>query len=436
MAKDPQQGALVLPPTRDGRTPSGMKTAIAGAGNRITRTHELGERVFLFIEANVKKSGHEVTDDGVLYTEGLKVLDLFELADGPGKRLLSALRQSYRTESGEPPLTNGDETAGEGLDVALDASMVALTPAELADLRGDPSAAMDDARFDHVVLVFDNGARGLWPDDWAGTGQSRAPIGGTMRHPGSTKAGDVGQVVELLDAKSGETIDRWTPEREAERLLVLEGAAVADEERQEALAEYEALFAKDGAGEELTPAEAIRYGELRTRFEEEARADREVHDGIVAGRDESPDDPAEPDTVPDDAGDPNEPGAPFAGDPPDPEIEADAEDGTNGGTELAYLPGPDDFAFVDRSVADVTAAAKTLTDRTDVLRKMKAEEQGRGRGLKPRKGVLEGLEKRAGELFADHGSIDAPDLPDVPGGFEPPEGAEADDFGPGPDELG
>lgn len=391
---DPNQGALVLPPTRDGRTPSGMKTAIAGAGNRITRTHELGERVFLFIEGKVKKSGHEETDDGVLYVEGVKTVDLFELDEAPGKRLLSALRQAYRAEAGEDPLTLGDETLAEGIEVAVDAAGVAITPAELAALRDDPSSALDDERFDHVVLVFDDKSRGLWPDDWAGTGQSRAPIGGTMRRPGSTTKGDVAQVVELLDATTGETLDKWTPEREAERLLLLEQSLEADEDREAALEEFELLRSKADA-DELSPGETIRFVELRERFEGEARADRETMEelGLAGEPAEANEDLVQP-------GEPD-PDGPFEGDRPDDELEVDTE------PVVAY--GPDDCLFVDRDVADLKAELRDVTDRAAVLRYLACEEDGRGRGLKPRKGALEAIEKRAGELFvADDGG--APDL--------------------------
>lgn len=405
---DPNQGALVLPPTRDGRTPSGKKTALSGAGNRISRTHELGERVFLFVEAHVKKTGHEETEkDGVLYVEGLKAKDLFELDEGPGKRLLAALRQAYRSEAGEDPLTYGDETAGEGLEVALDAAGVAITPTELAALREDPSSALEDERFDHVVLVFADGSRGLWPDDWAGTGQSRAPIGGTMRRPGSRTPGDVDQVVELLDATTGETIDKWTAEREQERLLALEQSAEADEEREEALERFGILRDRMAEGP-LEEGEAAEYAELLERFEAEARADRETMEdlGIV-------EDPAEANEDLVAAGEPD-PDGPFEGDPPDEELEVELEP--------AYRP--EDCLFVDRDAADLKAELKGVTDRDAVLRYLACEEDGRGRKLKPRKGALEALEKRAGELYVadDEG---APELSDD---LEVPE--NADDFEP------
>lgn len=474
MAKtDPNQGALVLPATRDGRTPSGMKTSIGGAGNRITRVHELGERVVLVIEAKVKRSGHEETEkDGVLYAEVLKVSDLFELELEPGRRLLSALRQSYRTAAGEPPLTNGDETAGEGIEVALDAAMVAYTPAELAELRGDPSKALGDERLDHVVLVFDDGSRGLWPDDWAGTGQSRAPIGGTMRRPGSTKPGDVGQVVELLDATTGESLDLWTEEREEKRLLALEQEAELAESREADLEEFEALRALADA-DDLDEGSVARFEELRDRFEAEAAEDRVVHDELLEARERAELDALadklfrqgknltgaeslrydelrtkydpDPPGANDDLGDPDEAGAPFAapgnvaaakagspldelrnGDRPDEEVEVDVDDE---GDALAHLPAPEDFVFVDAKLEVLRPKVLGLVDRDHVLRLLKAEEQGRGRDLKPRKGVLELLNRRAGELFvADEPA--APSIDELESDFVPDENAVEDEFGP------
>ena len=407
MGKNPPE-QLTLPDTRDGRSPVGMKTKIGGAGSRISRPHELGQRVIVVLETKVRATGHEDTNDGPLWVETLKTVDLFELEEGAGARLLSALRQSARSATGQDPLPGTDETIAEGIAGIVDASGVVLTDADLAELRGDPSKALTDDRFAPVVLVFSTGERGLWPDDWEGLGQSRAPIGGTMRRPQSTKAGDVAQVVELVDHVTGETLDKWTAEREEARLLTLE--------------------------EELTDAEAV----------EEARADVAAAEELEAAR--TPVDQVDPPEADDPA--PVDEAGPF--DPPDEEVEfVEDADGfaspapvdpdllAAGDPEaIEHLPEPDDFAFVDRKLAELKPEVDALTDRARALRLLKAEEQGRGRGLQPRKGVLELLTKRAAALFSDLGTVEVPDVDaDDLAGFGVPEDAELDDFGPGPEEV-
>ena len=49
-------------PDYHGRKPVGMKTALAGAGTRVTRPHTIGDRIVLVIEARVKSASHEDTD--------------------------------------------------------------------------------------------------------------------------------------------------------------------------------------------------------------------------------------------------------------------------------------------------------------------------------------------------------------------------------------
>jgi len=57
-----------------------------------------------------------------------------------------------------------------------------------------------------------------------------------------------------------------------------------------------------------------------------------------------------------------------------------------------------------------------VTDRDQLRRLVKAEENGRGRSLKPRKGVLEMLERRIAELFSAHPAAEsAAEVPPLPG---------------------
>lgn len=431
---------LQLPTTKDGRTPAGMKTKIGGAGQRISRPHDLGDRVIVVLETRVKSTGHEQTNDGVLYVEALATQDLFELEAEPGGRLLSALRQAARAAAGEHPLPGTDETVAEGIQGVVDGSGVAITPEELARLKDDPAAALEEDRLTPVVVLFDDGSRGLWPDDWEGLGQSFRGLGSVMRRPGSTKKGDVATVVELLHAQTGESLGKWTDQEEHDRLLKLEKEAEAREAAEEAQgAEETGYFVVTADGE-------TREGLTRSQADDVAFE--------TNGTAYFPD------------GDPIEVDAPAAEgeagpfDPPDEEVEVaddglpaepEFHDGNDEDDELAarraakaaaveeetdHLPGPDHFLFVDRKGDEVKAALAQTTDRDFVLRCMKAEEQGRGRGLVPRKGVLADLEKRAAALYSSLDSVAAPEV-DAEGlaAFEPPEDAEVDAFEPADEDL-
>jgi len=127
-------------PDYHGRKPVGMKTALAGAGTRVTRPHTIGDRIVLVIEARVKSASHEDTDDGLVYSEKLKVLDLFELDPGQGSRLIATARSLYRT--GADAITGRRPIPDLGDTGYTDASGVVLTPAEVAELRGDPIRAI------------------------------------------------------------------------------------------------------------------------------------------------------------------------------------------------------------------------------------------------------------------------------------------------------
>lgn len=207
-------------PDYNGRTPVGMKSALTGAGTRIRRPYGIGDRVVLVVEAKVKKAGHEETDDGLVYVETLKVSDLFELDRDPGTRLLRFLRSNYRVAedkvAGREPLAdNGTDLGDEGW---TDANGVVLTPAELAERRGDPVAFLLSDDHTPAVVVYADGTRLLWPDEYP-QGVARPSIGDEL---------DDGVVVELLHHATGETIaelpadvDDWEGSPEDHRHLTV-----------------------------------------------------------------------------------------------------------------------------------------------------------------------------------------------------------------------
>lgn len=195
----PTLPALELPEYH-GRAPVGMKTAVSGAGNRVTRPHGIGDRVVLVIEAKVKKAGHEETDDGLVYAETLKVVDLFELDRDPGARLISTVRSAYRTAEDS---SKGRAAIPDLGDVGYtDANGIVLTPKEVAALRGDPVRVLVTEGLTPAVVVFDNGHRDLWPDDY--DRDEPRPFVGQVYHPGTDEALEV---VELLHHVTGERLE-------------------------------------------------------------------------------------------------------------------------------------------------------------------------------------------------------------------------------------
>lgn len=390
VAHQPSLPSLELPEYH-GRQPVGMKTSVNGAGNRISRPHSIGDRVVAVIELKVKTAGHEETDDGLVYAEKHKVVDFFEVQGDPGARLLSAVRNAYRTaddaKSGREPLPDLG-TAG-----VTDASGVALTPSELAELAGlDPVRAMLDDDATPVVVLYSDGARELWPDDFDG-GAPRPTAGEKFDAPGDGPA-DYVYVEKLLHAETGETVAEWTPEQEDARLLELEEQQAAEEARAES----------------STPDD-VDGTTIPQEVDEEAPLD----DWEIAGEEvDDLEDLEDGDTVEDF----DEGLEPMAS--PEPELPEDDDD--DQGADVVDFPGaaaklaaelaePDDtdYALVDRKVPEVVAGLAHIGDLNQARRLVEAEKRGRGRGLKPRSSLLDALHARVAELEAEQAMADGPD---------------------------
>lgn len=436
-------------PEYHGRRPAKMKTAVSGTGNKITTAHDLGATVIFVAEAKVRGVGHDEDGEDLVYVEKLTVRDLYEIQGAQGKRLLSTVRSAYRAATdGVKPIPYPP-----GSEVKTDASGVVITPADALGIDGDSIVrSLTDESLTPVVIVYSDGGRELWPDDFEPT-DPRPPIGSVVLDENDAET----VVMKILDAASGETVEEWTAEQENARLLALEHAAETDEERAAALAEFEALRARDD--DDLTDEDLARRDELLARFEAEARADREVADEIAGRRQEAHDaetpdpTPAEPGPDPAEAnegldGDPADAFPGYEGDPPDDELEIPADDVAAWEASARHpeivdpMPddvGPeepaeihvDDYAFVDRSVEDLRPLVAELDDRDEVLRYLAAEEAGRlrpgGKHLNPRSTVIVLLKRRAEELFV----ADAPAAPPLPSGdgFTPPENADAEQEG-------
>lgn len=206
VSTDPATGqtAIVFDlPEYHGRKPVGMRTSLSGTGNRITQAHGIGERFVIVAEVKCGFAGHKEVDGQLNYVESHSVVDMFEVLDGKAaSRLIATMRQAARAAADHgrrTPLEGapGTDEADMGAVGFTDASGVVLTPSELADLRGDPVAALigDTAQ---VVVVYDTSERALWPDDYPAD---------TIRPSVGDSTDERGTVVEVLDAVTAEPVD-------------------------------------------------------------------------------------------------------------------------------------------------------------------------------------------------------------------------------------
>jgi hypothetical protein len=213
-------------PEFEGQVPVGVVTSVSGTSQRIDRPIHMDETVLLLVEARVGSIAHKVVKDGLKRHQTLTAKDVYELEGTDGRDLLRAARNRYQladdASKGRVGLPLDDTLVPQQF---VDQGGVIMTPAEVREARGED---WDPA--DELTVVFADGTRAFWPDDWAGSGQSLAPAGGFMRLPNG-ELGETVQVVELLDPESGAAVATWSEEDEAERLEALEGQLAAEEAR-------------------------------------------------------------------------------------------------------------------------------------------------------------------------------------------------------------
>jgi len=227
----------------------------AHKSDRLTRLPERGERLVLLVEVLSGEMSLNRKDELVL---ALDVDEFYPLAEDRGHELLREVRTAYRLAEDaalgrvELPF---DET--EAPTAFLNADGVVMTASELAEARGEwglsqvaAGQLVEDARGldldpagDTVTVEFKNGTKGLWPDDWTGSGQSLACVGGFMRLPGSKESE---QVLRFRDV-DGVLLDEWQEADEAARLGQLE-VEVEARENAAAVAELEAGRGKGAKG--------------------------------------------------------------------------------------------------------------------------------------------------------------------------------------------
>lgn len=103
-------------PDHHGQVPVGVVTGITGTSSRLFRPLQTDEKVVLLVEAVVKEEGHRSVADGLHRIHKLQVVDLFELADEKGAKLLSAAKKDagklddlMRAREPLPGINDGDD---------------------------------------------------------------------------------------------------------------------------------------------------------------------------------------------------------------------------------------------------------------------------------------------------------------------------------------
>lgn len=332
-------------PEYHGQKPAGMRTSVSGTGNRLTRAHGIGDRAVLVLEVKCNEAGHKEIDDALFYVEKHKVADMFELDHAEGMRLLRHLRRTYATAAAEARGQSQLESP-DGEVLHADDSGVVLTPRELAERRGDIMTIIGAGEDDPVVVIYSDGSRLLWPDEYP----QHAPRPSIGDYAGGVAVEGGATVTELLHHETGEPVGM------AEALEYF-GADVSIEPTKD-------------TGVAVTISD-----DLRDEWEGQPGDHRPVDDGGYGD-------------VPDYAGAAT---ATETAPPPLP-----------GETELEQrLPTTADFEFVNRAVPLLRTKLAEVDDVDHLRRLLEAERQGRGEGHKARRGALDAIHTRLAERGAE-----------------------------------
>lgn len=461
IAVQPALPSLGLPEF-EGIIPVAVLTRLKGTGQRVHRAIHHGEKVILLVEAELADVQHPKTKEGVKRVQILAATDLYLLEGKASKRILSGAKEAYRladdARHGRKAFPIGAAAPVLGPEGWTDENGTVLSDEDVAERRGEiVERYASDRGLDPVVVVLSDGTRALWPDDWQGTGVGRPKAGDVVPHPND--GDEESRVVRVDDADTGEVLEEWTDADEDARLAALEEEA----RRREAAEDAEAFAAVTSA----------RLSDIPVRENECAVMDGEPQ-GVCSGcaqrlgephlkaclflREQI--DPPEADASPGSADDepfeefpvpacgrpactlaqpheherPDDPSDVDAGTgAPDGELELDDDDDDGGSepspeasTDAALKPLPPWETYDRDTIPTIKATLERLEDRTAVLAVASYEETH-----KNRKGVLEAVGKRAGELFA--ATAPRADLATDPDGFPVPEGVpetedEADDI--------
>lgn len=186
-------------PEFEGRRVGGLTTQIGGTRIDGGTVAHHGDQLVHVVVSTVDDVRHPTKDGTLVRTQIAKPTDTWAIIDPDyAEALIRSLRLRARRAD--------DEAAGRtAMEVVTDASGVVLTPGDLASEAPLPEIP-ETPEDNEVVVIYGDGFRALWPDDFAGG----------ARRPG---VGDVDdehdRVTELLDPVTGETLAEWSAEADA-----------------------------------------------------------------------------------------------------------------------------------------------------------------------------------------------------------------------------
>ncbi len=190
-------------PDFEGHRVAGVTTNLAAvAVEAIARALHHDDTVTLIVEAKVTDVGHPRKDGQITRAHKLKATTVLEIADRTyADDLLRTLRRAR--------LKAEDAASGRtAMEIRTDANGTVLTPGDLAGDEPLPPLPADGAE---VVVVFADGQRAFWPDDFAADVE-RPGVGDRVAIADDDEPG---LVVQLLDPVRGDVIAEHDPADEA-----------------------------------------------------------------------------------------------------------------------------------------------------------------------------------------------------------------------------
>lgn len=171
---EPDEDRQVLTPATplpdfEGNTPTAVITRLVGTSQRITHAIHHRQRGVAVIEWECTGIAFPLTEDGVKRVQTIKVLDLLEVGDPHGRRMLNELK------------------------LAQDPSPLPFKSKADDEIFGTDALGLEAGDVEPVAVVFSDGSRAAWPDDFAE---------GTPRPDPGSFAGDADTGLAVVEIRS------------------------------------------------------------------------------------------------------------------------------------------------------------------------------------------------------------------------------------------
>lgn len=189
----------------DGDSPEKLVTKLRSTDVAVTRSLIVGDRVVLVVDCKVKSTTNDAGTDTSpsRLIRQLLVSDAFETTVAVAQALKEQRQLADDEANGRSRLPFAEDPAAPA--TAGTVSVIGgnlATAAEVADFLGLPPKA------ESVVVVLEGGERHQWPGDWVDAGDEpgdRPFAGCIVGIPGEHR---MATVAELLDVRTGESIER------------------------------------------------------------------------------------------------------------------------------------------------------------------------------------------------------------------------------------